>query len=151
MGPVTIRRNVEKKPKYKDEVCVIFESKQIRDRVKAQGTNLANYRDQAGMRLQIPDNLQKDFKALMSLAYDLKKKNKELRRNVKFEEETLGLYMDIQTERDGDWKRIRPHQAYRVLQARREDRVGDGPADLNEEEIESLLNVSAEEEPEGSE
>ena len=112
LGEVVIKRNIERRPKYKDEVCVEFENKQIRDTIKAQGPNLASYRDEAGMRLQIPDTLQKDFKALMAAAYDMKKTNKDLKRNVKFDEESLGLFMDIQTEKDGDWRRIRPAQAH---------------------------------------
>ena len=57
MGPVVIKRNLEKKPKNKDEICVYFESKQVRDFIKGRGPNLANYRDEA-------DHLQKDFKYL---------------------------------------------------------------------------------------
>ena len=141
MGPITIKRNIEKKPKNSNEVCVIFDTKQIRDTVKAQGPNLANHREDAGMRLQIPDNLQKDFKALMSMAYELKQKNKDLKRNVKFDEESLGLFMDVQMKRDGDWKRIRPSQAHRHL-ATRQKRTG--PDDMGDDEIESLLGEETE-------
>ena len=137
MGAVTIKRNVEK-PKNKDEVCVIFESKQVRDKIKAQGPSLANYREEAGMRLQIPDYLQKDFKTLMALAYDMKKSNKELRRNVKFNEESLGLYIDIQTKREGEWRRIRPQQAAKAFQTRKAGKI-DGPTEMDDDEIQSLL------------
>ena len=140
LGQVTIKRNIERRPKNKDEVCVTFESKEIRDRIKAQGPQLAGC--DAGMRLQIPDNLQKDFKALMAVAYDLKQVHKNLRRNVKFDEENLGLYMDIQTEREEDWKRIRPHQAHKAAKTRKSNR--NGPADLGDDEIESLLEEAAE-------
>ena len=139
MGSVIVRRNVERKPKNKDEVCVEFENKQVRDAIKAQGPNLAKFRDEAGMRLEIPDGLQKDFKALMALAYDLKQTRKELKRNVKFDEENLGLFMDIQSAKDGEWKRIRPHQAHRAMKERR-----GGPADMDEEEILSLLGEQSE-------
>ena len=141
MGEVIVKRNVERRPKNKDEVCVEFENKQIRDTIKAQGPQLANYREEAGMRLQIPDSLQKDFKALMAIAYDMKKTNKDLKRNVKFDEEALGLYMDIQTEKEGEWKRVRPHQAYRALDNRKNR---DGPAEMDEDEISSLLGASNE-------
>ena len=102
LGEVRIRRNIERRPKYKDEVCVTFESKEIRDAIKAKGPALANFREEAGMRLQIPDMLQKDFKALMSVAYDMKRTNKELKRNVKFDEESMGLFMDLQTRKEGE-------------------------------------------------
>ena len=137
MGEVKIKRNIERRPKNKDEVCVIFENKTIRDTIKAQGPNLANFRDEAGMRLQIPDTLQKDFKALMSVAYDMKRSNKDLRRNVKFDEEDMGLLMDLQTHKEGEWKRIKPAQAYRILQARK--KKIDGPSNMDDDEIRSLI------------
>lgn len=70
---------VERKPKYADEVIVTFEEKSVQDAVKAQAHRLAEHRDETGMRLHIPDHLQKNFKALMSLSYDLKKKNLALK------------------------------------------------------------------------
>ena len=144
MGHLVVKRHMERRQRNKDEVCVEFETKQIRDMVKAQGPNLANYREEAGMRLQIPDNLQKDFKALMAVAYDMKKTNKEVRRNVKFDEEGLGLFMDIQTEKDGDWKRIRPQQAYKALGARATSRGG--PAEMEEDGIRTLLETADDDE-----
>ena len=50
-----------------------FETKEIRDAVKANAANLANFREMAGMRLHLPNFLQKQFKDLMALYYDLKK------------------------------------------------------------------------------
>ena len=76
---------------------------------------------------------------LTSLSYDLKQVHKDLRRNVKFDEDNLGLYMDIQTEREGDWKKIRPSQAHRAARTRKMNR--NGPVDLKDTEIESLLGT----------
>ena len=136
MGSVTVRRSYEKRTKTKDEICVCFESKEIRDAVKARGPSLANFRE-AGMRLQIPDSLQKDFKALMVVTFNLKKTNPELKKNVKFDEEDLGLFMDFQTKKEGSWSRIKPTQANRILQTRK--REGNGPENLNDAEIKSLM------------
>ena len=87
MGQVKIRKQIDgRKNIAKDEVCVTFESKGIRDAVKAMAPNLANH-PEAGMKLHVPDHLQKVFKALMGLAYDLKKKYTGLRRNIKFDED----------------------------------------------------------------
>lgn len=60
----------------------------------------------------------------MSLSYELKKKNKDLKRNVKFDESDLGLYMDLQIERDGSWRRVKPDQA---RQANSRSGTKDGP------------------------
>ena len=102
VGDVEIRKHIERRPKHKDEVRVTFQSKQVRDVVQAKASNLANYGEEAGMRIHLPDHLQKDFKVLMNLAFDLKKRNPQLRRNVKFDEETMNLYMDMQIDPDSD-------------------------------------------------
>ena len=111
LGQVILTRPREPKNKNKDEYIVIFESKQIRDAVKAAAPNLANFRDAAGMRLHVPDHLQKSFQTLMNLSYDLKAKPAKLKRNVKFDEEDLDLYMDIRLSDGGEWKCVKPDQA----------------------------------------
>lgn len=147
MGPITVKRIFEKKNRNKDsnktknEAIVTFESKHVRDAVKAQGPNLANYREEAGMRLHVPDHLQKDFQSLMTLAFDLKKMNQDLRRNIKFDEDALNLFMDVQTTKDGSWKRIRPEQAKRAMASR--PKIG-GPDNIDDEEIRQLLGERGE-------
>ena len=74
---------------------VTFENKHLRDAVKANASILANHRDEAGMRLDIPEHLKRDFHALMNLSFDLKKRYPGLKRNVKFDEEDCGLFMDV--------------------------------------------------------
>lgn len=72
LGQTLIKQYKDPRSKIKDEICVTFETKDIRDAVRAQASNLENF-PQAGMRLHVPNLLQKDFKALMGLSYDLKK------------------------------------------------------------------------------
>ena len=79
MGEVAVKKIIQKKGGHKDEVCVTFESCEVRDHVKAQASNLANFRGEARMLLHLPDHLQNMFKALKSLAFDLKKKFPELK------------------------------------------------------------------------
>ena len=138
LGEVLVRKHKDLRAKNKDEIFVQFESKEVRDIVKAQAPNLANYRETAGMRLHLPNHLQKDFKALMGLSYDLKKRNPDLKRNVKFDEDDLGLFMDIQFEKDGVWKRVKPDQARRSSEAAGQ-RNGRGPEKMLDEEIVSRL------------
>ena len=136
MGIVHIRKNRDPRSKVKDEVIVEFETKEVRDAVKAQGPNLANFRKEAGIRLHLPNHLQKDFKALMGLSYDLKKKNADLRRNVKFDETDLGLYIDLQLEKEGQWRRVKPEQA---RMANEKSRSRGGPETMDAEELSTLL------------
>ena len=118
-------------------MIVQFESKEVRDAVKANAPDLANFRDAACMHLQLPNYLQKDFKTLMALSYDLKKKNPHLKRNVKFDENDFGLFMDLQLERDRHWKRVKPEQARKALAAAGDKRGG--PAELEADELTGLL------------
>ena len=110
MGKVVLAktRNPRNRNKNADEYIATFESKQVRDAVKAAASNLANHRDTAGMRLHVPDHLQRDFQALMNLSYDLKKRHPDLKRNIKFDEEDMGLFMDIRLDAEREWKRDKP-------------------------------------------
>ena len=144
MGETTIKRIVERRPRYKDEVVVTFENKHVRDVVKAAAPNLANHAE-AGMRLHIPDHLQKTFQALMAVTYDLKKRNPDLKRSVKFDEDDLSLHVDVQTVRDGEWRRIKPDQAFKATKGRKRSQSTSGPpADLKDDELSSLLDGSQE-------
>ena len=122
--------------KLDSEAIVVFESKELRDAVKAQGHNLAKYKDEAGMRLHIPNYLQKDFKVLMKLAYLLEKTNPDLRRNVKFNEDTTGLFLDMQLQKEGPWKRVRPEEARKAVQGKF---VMEGPAEMDADELLDLI------------
>ena len=140
LGQVTLIKPKEPRNKNKDEYIAVFESKQIRDAVKASAANLANFRDSAGMRLDIPDHLQRDFHALMNLSYDLKKRHASLKRNIKFDEDDYGLYMDLKLDDDSDWKRVKPALAEAANKKRRVART----KDLDEDELKNLLGDGTE-------
>ena len=137
MGEVIMRRVREPRNKNKNEYVVTFETKQLRDAVKSAAPNLANFRENAGMRLHIPDHLQKDFHSLMNLSFDLKRKHPRLKRNIKFDEEDGGLFMDFNLNNDdeNEWKRVKPAQAERANKKRKGGRT----KSTNEEELEQLL------------
>ena len=130
LGDVEIKPYRDPRSKTKDEIIARFETKEVRDAIKASAPSLANFREEAGMRLHLPNHLQKDFKSLMSLSYGLKQKHNGLKRNVKFDEEDLGLYMDIQM-------RIKPEQARKALSATGKQR--NGPAAIGDDELTGLL------------
>ena len=135
LGLVELARPREPKNKNKDEIIVTFETKQVRDAVKAAAPNLANFRETAGMRLHIPDHLQRDFQTLMNLSYDLKKKHPNLKRNVKFDEEDGGLYMDLKKDETAEWKRVKPVQAA----AANKGRSSSGVKSIGEDERKDML------------
>ena len=139
LGITRIRLVKDRRAKIKDEAVVQFETKEIRDSIRARASNLADHRDTAGMRLELPDYLQRDFRSLMNLAYDLKSKHASLRRNIKFDEEDMGLFMDIQTDADDRWRRIKPEQARKLARTRSR-----GPEKLNDSDIVTLLGLADE-------
>ena len=77
----------------------------------------------------------------MNLAYDLKQKNKDLRRNIKFDEDEMDLFMDCQLDREGEWKRVTPDQAVELTKNRRRR----GPARFLTDELRSLVGTDEEE------
>ena len=93
------------------------------------------------MRLHVPDHLQKRFQALMNLSYDLKKKRPDLKRNVKFDEDRLDMFMDVQIERDGQWRRIYPDQARTSMK----NRERAGPKEIDGDELKGILGDSDQE------
>ena len=140
LGLVAVRKVRDPRSKLKHEVVVEFETKQVRDSVKAKAVNLAGSNDECGVRLELPVHLQKDFRLLMNLAYDMKQKNKDLKRNVKFDEDDMGLYMDVQLGKDTRWRRVKPEQAG-VMAKKRKRR---GPDMLDNDELMSLVGSSSE-------
>ena len=86
------------------------------------------------MRLELPDYLQKDFKSLMNLAYDLKSKHHDLKKNIKFDKTDLGLFMDVQIKPGDHWRRIKPEQAKKMSRSREQE-----PKGLNDSDIAGLL------------
>ena len=58
-----------------------------------------------------------------------------MKRNIKFDEDNLTFFMDVQLQRDGDWKRVGPDQARQAARSRtRQD-----PATIKTDELRELL------------
>ena len=72
----------------------------------------------------------------MNLSYDLKKRHPGLKRNIKFDEEDRGLFMDLKLSEDKDWKRVKPEQAAAAAKKRNRN----GTREMEEEELKSLLS-----------
>ena len=72
----------------------------------------------------------------MNVSYDLKKKCPDLKRSVKFDEDTMDLYIDIQTSERGDWRRIDADQAVGMNGKRRQNKASNT---IGQDELEELL------------
>ena len=92
----------------------------------------------AGICLEVPRHLQSSLKALES--FNLKRKNPGLKRNVKFDDASLDLVMDICLDPDNSstWRRITPACAKAMkkkLNVSRGNEVG-------QDELEKMLDDS---------
>lgn len=120
----------------KDEVIVTFSSRECRDKVKAAGIHLAGQTD-AGIRIHVPGFLLDSFHALQAVGYHMKKRDPNLRRSVKFDDENRDLVMDVRV--DGEWKRITSEQAKQA--AKQSPDITVGPAKMSSADISKFLGA----------
>ena len=99
----------------KSQVLVRFDSVSLRDEVKALGKNLSGRDRSVGIQIEVPDHLRGRFQTFQSLAYKLKSKYPNLRRNVKFNDAELTLVMDVKLSPDQDWKAVLYEDANAIL------------------------------------
>ena len=93
----------------------------------------------AGIRLEIPDTLRPSLRALESLAFNLRKANPEMKRNVKFDDEVMDLVMDVKLNEHATWKKIWPGRALAVKITRR-DSVEDNEMTVDDLQL-SLIHI----------
>ena len=134
------------KNSVRDEVLVRFDSVRDRDDVRSFAKNLE--RKGRGLRLEVPDHLWANFRALQELGYELKQKNDKLRRNILFDDSNSDLKMDI-TSDSVVWKTVLPDEARKSLQRCRPSRTR--RVSLSREELDSMLGGRVGNEPEAME
>ena len=98
----------------KSQVLVEFPSVRLRDEVKALARNLKGSAD-AGIQMEVPDFLRGRFQTFQSLAFEMKKKNPALRRNIKFLDAEMELVMDVKLNAESDWKTVQYEDASAIL------------------------------------
>ena len=101
-----------KRTKIAQEILVSFVSVETRDMVHSHAKNLAEWVDKdnkplAGVRLEIPERLIGDFKALEQYGHAMKGKHKAgFKRHIKLDDAILGLYLDCFIPKLREWIRI---------------------------------------------
>ena len=85
-----------RKSAVNNEVIVIFQDKYCRDQVVANAKHLAQYRlssgqPSAGLRMNYPDHLSADFRALDWYGAELNRTHKGTKRNIKVDDDFEGL------------------------------------------------------------
>ena len=118
-----------------DQVVVVFDTVRLRDEIKSLGRNLSGLGRSVGMQLEPPDFLRSSYQSFQKLAYQLKRKNPELRRNVKFCDASLSLTMDVLVRPGAEWKTVLCDDAKAILRKAR-NRVDS----LSRDELEELVD-----------
>ena len=118
------------------QVLVTFATIALRDEVKSMAKNLRGQDRSIGVQIEPPDHLRSHFQAFQRLAFQLKRKNPLLRRNVKFYDTELSLIMDVKVNPESDWKSILYEQAREILKKTRARTES-----FSLEELESMADV----------
>ena len=105
-GPDSVVRN---------QVLVEFSSTRLRDEAKTLARNLRGESREVGVQIEVPDHLRGRFQTFQSLAFELKKKNPALRRNIKFMDQTMDLVMDVKLGPDAEWKAVQYEDASAIM------------------------------------
>ena len=139
VGEITVRRVPRTRlggapSKWQDEAVVVFRDREFRDGVRSAAFNLAG-QDEAGIRLDVPEYLMSNFKALEGVSYDLKQKHGGVKRNIRYDDEVMDLVLDFKIDEEAGWKRIRPQEARKTRSGRT------GRNDREEVSLEDLLGI----------
>ena len=100
--------------KIKNEVLVTFHSASERDYVFSHAKNLANSVGprKNGLRLDYPAHLGSDYRALDSYGARLRREAGEgFRHNIRFNDDEMGLFLDINFGKESKWIRVTPKMA----------------------------------------
>ena len=109
-------RKVPRSP-VRDEVLVRFGVATARDEVFSHASNLKG--KAAGVRLDIPEHLQADFRVLLGYGRDAATLyDGQIRRSVRFVDEEYGLCLNICLPDTDTWIRISPRQALETRKKR---------------------------------
>ena len=106
------RIKMTRRSKITDKVLVSFTSVRARDLVQSYARNLGQWTDDkgkptAGIRMEIPDKLIGDHKALEQYGHAMKEKHKEgFKRHIKIDDARQCLYMDVYIPKQKQWARV---------------------------------------------
>ena len=101
-----------KRTKIPHEAIVSFASTDARDLVQSYARNLSECitdtgKPTAGVRMEIPERLMADFKALEQYGHALKSKHKNgFKRHIKLDDSNLSLYLDVFLPSQNKWIRV---------------------------------------------
>ena len=99
------------KSKFREEMLVHFTTVEARDIVKGAASNLDGCGPEYGIRLEVPNHLKANMKALQQVSYDIRQGHSGSCRNILYDDETLDLVLDFCLQEGGNWRRLTSAQA----------------------------------------
>ena len=126
-------------PGVTDEVIIVFADIASRDLVMGASSRLAPFvnedgRPTAGIRLEIPPRLQRDFRTLSLYGRNLRARHGHgTRRHVKFDDHDRSLFLNVKLPGDTTWSKVTIDIARRGIRARES---------LRSEELEQRLDIT---------
>ena len=118
-----------------NQVLVTFDSIRERDDVRSRASNLRAGNRTSGCQLEPPDHLRAHYQAFQNLAFCLKKKTPDLKRNIKFDDAEKTLIMDVKI--DDVWKTVHYATAKNILKTKTA-----GPRPLSRDQLRDCLSNS---------
>ena len=121
------------------EALVTFRDAGTRDLVIGCASKLANCMDgngkpTAGMRIEVPQSLQQDFRVLFKYGQTLRARHGQgTRRHVKFDDVSRSLYLNVRLPGDEAWSRVSTSLALKGVRARQT---------MNDGELERRLDIT---------
>ena len=115
------RTRVPPRSKIRDEIRITFSSQFYRDEFASKGKLLADHIDDsgastAGFRLDIPDFLSADFKALNDYGYLMRRTHgKMTRKYIKYNDEECGLFLELPLPEAGSYLKMSPELARSLM------------------------------------
>ena len=114
-----LRPTGNRPPRVHSEVLVTFYEVATRDMVMSYAPNLAktnNTAQTSGIRMEIPPNLRGIFKTLDDHGHLLRLRHGTgVKRNIKFDDGEMSLYMDLKLPSEPEWMRVDPEIAREEL------------------------------------
>ena len=121
-----IKKAIQSHPRTKihDEYIVIFKEAEARDAIKAYASGLASCQGQAGLRLELTDTLKGSYRVLDQHGIAIKELyGGDTKRNIKFDDRTNDLMMDIKLPNNPKWHNITVEQAKKARKMREDTEI----------------------------
>ena len=126
-------------PGVQMEALVVFRDVTTRDMVigcagKLSNSVDANGKPSAGMRIEVPQHLQQEFRVLFKYGQTLRARHGQgTRRHVKFDDVSRSLYLNVRLPGDESWSRVSAALALKGVRARQT---------MNDGELERRLDIT---------